>query len=141
MNKIWCFLFFVIFGLTTASSQSITKSWEFQSGADTLQSPDAAFSSEDVLNLAQGRFSVTGADVKDTIASGDFIYQNNIVVFFYNQPKDTIRNFRVTDLTESEMVISEGDSQFLFQEKTEMVTEAIPAPLAKEMIPSEGPSF
>ncbi|MDT0648930.1 NupC/NupG family nucleoside CNT transporter [Autumnicola edwardsiae] len=141
MNKIWCILFLTFFGLTTASSQSITKNWEIEPNEDSISSPHAAFTSENILNLSEGRFSVTGANVKDTIASGDFIYQNNILVFFYSKPKDTIRNFRITNLTESNMAVSEGSNQYTFQEKSETVKEAVPAPMAKEMIPSDGPSF
>ncbi|MDT0685111.1 NupC/NupG family nucleoside CNT transporter [Autumnicola psychrophila] len=141
MNKSWSILFLMLFGITTASSQSITKSWKINPNEDTTSSPNAAFTSENILNLSEGRFSITEAGINDTIASGDFIFQNNVLVFFYNKPKDTIRNYRVTNLSETALGISEGGNEYTFQEKTETIKEAVPAPMAKEMIPSEGPSF
>ncbi|MDT0641485.1 nucleoside transporter C-terminal domain-containing protein [Zunongwangia sp. F363] len=142
MNKIWYCLFLIVFGISTASSQSISKSWQFQPNTeDSLQNPLTAFSSENVLNLSEGRFSITRQASQDTLATGEYIYQNNNLVFFYSTPKDTIRNFRVSGLSEGEMGLTEGSNVYAFQEYSETIKEAVPAEIAKEMVPSEGISF
>ncbi|MDT0677118.1 NupC/NupG family nucleoside CNT transporter [Autumnicola musiva] len=142
MNKICYCLFFTIFGISAAFSQNISKSWQFQpNDADSLQPVKTAFSSENILNLSEGRFTITRLNSRDTLAAGDYIYQNNNLIFFYSKPEDTIRNFRVSGLTESEMGLSEGKNDYLFQENSETIKEAVPAKIAKEMIPSQGITF
>ncbi|WP_373055571.1 NupC/NupG family nucleoside CNT transporter [Zunongwangia sp. H14] len=144
MNKIWYCLFLVVFGFSTASSQSISKNWQFQpADADSLTSANTPFTSEAVLNLSEGRFSITreNSDSSDTLAEGDYIYQNNNLVLFYGKPKDTIRHFRVSGLTESKFSLTEGEQLYTFSESSETIKEAVPAAIAKEMIPSEGISI
>ena len=41
---------------------------------------------------------------KDNLqASGDYMFQNNLLVLFYNNQSDTIRRYRVTELTDTSM--------------------------------------
>lgn len=138
MNKTWCCLFLVFFGITSAFSQSISKTWRFEPSKDTLS---AEFSSNHLLDLTEGRFSLSNPETEDTLASGNYMYQNKLLVFFYSTPKDTIRNFRVSELSDSTMVVSEGGRKYHLKESTQPIEEVIPAETAKSMIPNQGISF
>ncbi|MFD1095027.1 NupC/NupG family nucleoside CNT transporter [Salegentibacter chungangensis] len=138
MNRTWCCLLLVLFGISTTFSQSISKNWRFENSNDTTQTSQPAFSADQSLELSDGRFSITPEGAKEASASGDYLYQNNLLVFFYQTPKDTIRNYRIAELTDSSMVVSEGETKYSFVQADQKVTEAVPAPVAKEMIPNQG---
>lgn len=137
MNKIWCCLFLIVFTITSATSQTISKSWQLDAPDDTL-SQNSAFGNADELNFKEGQFSFLANSGKDTVASGDYLYQNKLLVLFYNSPKDTIQNLRVTSLSDSEMSISGNGKVFNLNANEQTAEEIIPVEAAKEMIPSQG---
>lgn len=138
MNKTWCCLFLVLFGITTAFSQSISKSWRFEASKDSTQTQENTFPQDEILELSEGHFTLTSESSENPSAEGDYLYQNNLLVFFYNNPKDTIRNFRVSQLTDSSMVMTEGTKSYQLKEAEAPVEEIIPAKTAKKMIPNQG---
>lgn len=137
MNKIWCCLFLIVFSITSASSQTISKNWQLEPSGDSL-AQQKNFGNASELNFQEGRFSFTEQSGKDTLASGDYLYQNKLLVLFYNTPKDTIQNLRVSALTDSTMVLSANGTTYELAARDQSVTEVIPAKKAKEMIPSAG---
>ena len=139
MKKYWYCLFFFLFGIITAHSQTISKSWTFQSAKDTTQGL-SGFISEDNLTLEDGRFTIISED--ETTAQGDYLYQNNLLVFFYNQPAgDSIKKFRITELTEASLQLSDNSNTYTFSETPLLIEEVIPVGTVKQMIPSAGISF
>lgn len=137
MNKIWCCLFLIVFTITSASSQTISKSWELEPSKDSLNQ-QAFFKGAQQINFREGRFSFLNKTGGDTIASGDYLYQNKLLVLFYNTPKDTIQNLRVATLTDSNIVLSSSGFTYSLKVKDQPASEVIPAKTAKEMISSEG---
>ena len=73
-------------------------------------------------------------------ASGDYIFQNNLLVLFYNQPTDTIRRYRVSEVTDSTLVFSENNVRYSFKKanKEIAVTEATTKEEAAEIVPVGG---
>lgn len=141
MKKYWCCLFFVLFGIITAHSQTISKSWTFESAKDTTQTL-SEFSSKDNLTLADGHFEINAEDSKTIKAEGDYLYQNNLLVFFFNQPSgDSIKKFRITALSESSLQLSDNSNTYTFKETPLLIEEVIPVNTDKKIIPSEGISF
>ncbi len=137
MNKIWCCLLLIVFSITSASAQTISKNWQLDSTQDvSLQ--EQTFGNATELNFKEGRFEFLDASGNDTIASGDYLYQNKLLVLFYNTPKDTIQNLRVSALTDSTMAISSNGSVFNLKAADQSAKEVIPAKTAKKMIPSAG---
>ncbi|PVW17157.1 NupC/NupG family nucleoside CNT transporter [Marixanthomonas spongiae] len=125
---------------TTAFSQSIEKVWQFteiknQEGASLFKLDPY----HDYLSLDKGRFEYS-LQAKDSLeASGDYIYQNKLLVLFYSKPNDTIRRYRVSKLTDSTLVFSENDVVYAFKAKKDAATAT--APETKEVakvIPSQG---
>ncbi|MGM0932721.1 MAG: NupC/NupG family nucleoside CNT transporter [Bacteroidota bacterium] len=139
MNKTWFCLFLMIFGLSTAFSQSISKTWQLQSDVDSTQ--QSLFSPNSLLNLDEGRFQISEENSEENLAEGDYIYQNNLLIIFANKPKDSIINYRISSLTDTSMVLSDSQRDFIFAETLKSTAEIIPPEAAKEMIPNQGISI
>ncbi|WP_010228992.1 NupC/NupG family nucleoside CNT transporter [Gillisia marina] len=141
MKKYWCCLFFVLFGIITAHSQTISKSWTFQSANDTTQTL-SGFSSEDKMTLDNGSFTISDEEGSEIKAQGDYLYQKNLLVFFYNQPTgDSIKKFKISELTEESLQLSDNSNTYTFSETPLLIEEVIPVNTDKQMIPSGGITF
>jgi len=141
MKKYLCCLFFVLFGIITAHSQTISKSWTFESAQDSTQT-SSEFSSKDNLILTEGHFEINTEDGKAIKAQGDYLYQNNLLVFFFNKPSgDSIKKYRITELTESSLLLSDNNNTFTFKETPMLIEAVVPVSKDKQMIPSGGVSF
>jgi CNT family concentrative nucleoside transporter len=140
MTKYWYCLFFFLFGIFAVQSQNLSKDWSFQS-AEKFGKIQNDFSPEDLLSLTDGRFEIKSAGDDTIKAQGDYLYQNNLLVFFYNPPNDTIRKFRISELTESSLIISDNYNTYTFKETPQLLEEVIPVQTAKQIIPSAGISF
>ena len=138
MNKTWFCLILVLLSVTSTFSQNISKTWTLD---QEKGNPDQEiFADGNTLSLNEGLFSISKA--KDTLAKGDYIFQNKLLVLFYNTPQDSIVNYRVSTLTDSSMAINQANREFHFKaEAFNDPEEVIPAPIVKEMIPSAGISF
>ena len=66
------------------------------------------------FTLNTGSFEYTLEAKENLKASGDYIFQNDLLVLFYNKPNDTIRRYRVSALTDSTLVLSENNIQYSF---------------------------
>ena len=136
MNKTWFCLILVLLSVTGTFSQNISKTWTL----DKEQDNQETFAQGHNLHLDEGIFNISTA--KDTLASGDYILQNKLLVLFYSQPQDSIVNYRISALTDSSMTLKEADKEFYFKtEDFNNLEEVVPAKLAKEMVPSAGISF
>ncbi|MEM7086283.1 MAG: nucleoside transporter C-terminal domain-containing protein [Bacteroidota bacterium] len=97
-------------------AQSVEKEWQFNS----IESQDGNSlfpinAENDVFTLDKGMFHYS-LEAKDKLeASGDYILQNKLLVLFYNQPKDTIRRYRITELTDSTLVFTENNVKYSFE--------------------------
>ncbi|MFT7072083.1 NupC/NupG family nucleoside CNT transporter [Patiriisocius sp. Uisw_017] len=114
MNK-FLLSFAILFSFGTLLSQSIEKNWSFQeivsSQGESLFEIDPE---NDTFQLDKGVFSYSLKSKNDLEASGDYIFQNNLLVLFYNQPIDTIRRYRVTKLTETSLQFTENELVYSF---------------------------
>ena len=89
--------------------------------------------------MEQGRFEYS-LQAKDSLfAKGDYILQDNLLVFFYTQPTDTIRRYRITTLTDSTLVFSENTINYSFVHEPPVVQESVAS--TEGLIPSQGFSF
>ena len=131
---------FFLFGNLTA--QTIEKQWVFnyihsEQGTSLFEIDQ----STDTFTLDNGAFEYSLAAKNNLKASGDYIFQNNLLVLFYNQPTDTIRRYRVTKLTEDSLSFSENNITYWFN-AAQVLTDPIDAQESKNtIIPSQGFSF
>lgn len=135
MNKSWFCLILVLFSITNTFSQNISKTW---TADKEQQNPTVEnFIEGKNLHLNDGVFQIQESE--DTLASGDYIFQNKLLVLFYSTPQDSIVNYRVSSLTDSSLVLNQASKKIYFK-NTDFndPKEVIPASVAKEMIPSAG---
>ena len=125
-------------------SQTIENDWQFneiknQEGASLFKIDPY----QDFLTLKEGHFEYS-LQAKDSLeASGDYIYQNNLLVLFYNTPTDTIRRYRVQEVTDSTLIFSENNVVYTFKskEKTLVAENASETEGLPTIVPSQGFSF
>mgnify|MGYP002822313956 FL=1 len=134
MKRLLYLLFFMVLSVTTLQAQNITKSWKIEKNVDSLAVE--IFKPGSVLTIQKGRFSFSKE--KDTVARGDYMYQNDILVFFYGKPKKDMENYRVTKLSDSSMILKSGRNAINLKAYQPKIAEVIPAETAKKIIPNQG---
>ncbi len=120
--------------------QSIEKKWQFSEVKDEDGLAIININpNKDYLKLESGSFEFH-LDKKDSLkSSGDYIFQNNLLVLFFTQPKDTIRRFRVEQVTDSTLAISENKINY-YLKLPSATTTAVAGTITKssEIITSKG---
>lgn len=131
----------IFFGITsTLFAQEIEKKWQLENIQDQAGNHLEVKINTDGLELQQGffRFSVSADSLK---ASGDYIYQNNLLVFYYNKPFDSVKRYRINELTDSTLVFKENHKTFYFSSAKTSFNEAVAVNTEDSIKPSEGFSF
>lgn len=123
------------------TSAQIQNTWEFTSVTNAQGEELFQINSEnDILTIKEGRFNYS-LEANNIEASGDYMLQNDLLVFFYSQPKDTIRRFRITYESDSELSFKENENTYNFKATSQNVTEVLPVNTSKELIPNGGFTF
>jgi CNT family concentrative nucleoside transporter len=128
-----------LFFIGNTFAQSIEKTWQFsevkdQSGLSVLTiNPE-----KDFLKLENGVFEYQVAN--DSLkSSGDYMFQDNLLVLFFNNPPDSIRRFRVEKVTDSTLSLSENNYKYqLKTPSTENASALETVTKTSGIIPSQG---
>jgi CNT family concentrative nucleoside transporter len=123
--------------------QDLEKKWQFSSieGAEG-ESIISINSEKDFLILRDGTFSYELEAKENLKASGDYMFQNKLLIFYYNQPTDTIRRYKISELTDSTLIFTENGSNYKFRSSIGEKKEAILQSESNSgVIPSQGFSF
>ena len=132
----------VLFFFGNTFAQSIEKTCQFsevkdENGLSLLNiNPE-----KDFLKLDNGLFEYQVAS-DSLVSKGDYMFQNNLLVLFFNKPADSIRRFRVEQVTDSSLTLSENN--YKYQLKTpglQNVSALETVAKTSEIIPSQGFSF
>ncbi len=138
MRNILCILFAFI--ALSISAQEIEKKWQFE--AIHNKQGDQLFEIQDVdfLELKQGEFNYELSAKNNLKASGNYIYQNNVLVFYYDTPIDTIRKYKITQLTDSTLAFNEKGVDYKFITKKQDTSNVTITQQNNEdqIIPSQG---
>lgn len=127
----------LVFSTCSIWSQTEEKTWSFQQITDATGTDLFAIdTSKDSLSLNAGQFSYSLSAKDNLYASGDYIKQNDLLIFFYNTPKDTIRRYRVQTLTDSTFAFSEQGVTYRFNKKS--TSQALTEATSTGVIPSQG---
>lgn len=120
--------------------QSIEKTWQFsevtnENGLSILDvNPE-----NDYLKLENGSFEYQLAANDSLKSNGDYIFQNNLLVLFFNQPQDSIKRFRVSQVTDSTLTLSENKLNYQLKTPSAETTNALqPVVNSSEITPSQG---
>ncbi|SEE13941.1 concentrative nucleoside transporter, CNT family [Tenacibaculum sp. MAR_2010_89] len=95
-------------------SQSIEKKWNFSSITTTEGKEVVSINQNDVFELSKGEFCYSLEAKDDLKSSGSYIHQNNLLIFNYKQPKDTVRYYNITELTDKVLTLSENNILYKF---------------------------
>jgi CNT family concentrative nucleoside transporter len=121
--------------------QDITNKWQFESIEDSISNESVVISDADFLKLESNTFEYQLATKNNLKAKGDYILQNDLLIFYYTQPKDTIRRYRITEHTDSTLVFTENFTKFSFINNTAETIGNIATTTTNDIIPSQGFSF
>ena len=123
--------------------QDLEKKWQFSSIESAEGETILSINSEnDFLTLMDGTFSYELEAKENLKASGDYMFQNKLLVFYYNQPTDTIRRYKISELTDSTLIFTENGSNYKFRSSISEKKETILQSEANSgVIPSQGFSF
>ncbi|WP_298418642.1 nucleoside transporter C-terminal domain-containing protein [uncultured Kordia sp.] len=125
--------------LFTVNAQEIDGTWNFSNIQNSLSENIIPITKNDKLTLKAGEFQYQLAAKNNLKASGDYIYQNNLLVFYYNEPTDTIRKYKISTLTDSTLVFNEKSVSYHFTKKIEEATNTTTTQSeTSQIIPSEG---
>ncbi len=133
-----------IFSFAFAQGQSIERDWNLVSMTNVASDSIYTISEAQKLTINNGAFSFFTEDELTT--KGDYIYQDSLLLFFQSKPDNTINRYRVSELTETALVFTEGDIKMSFSATTqEGLANAISADATSiednKVIPSQGFSF
>ena len=125
------FLSMLSFGF--AQAQSIEKDWEISSTQDSSVDFEK-------LNLQSGVFQYRFKENDSLSVKGDYLLQNNLLVFFYDQPQDSIRKFKISALTDSTLTLIENNKKIQLSQVNSVAKQTLLVP-GKHIIKSKGFSF
>ena len=123
--------------------QDLENKWQFSSIENANDESITAINLEnDFLILRDGTFSYEIEAKESLKASGDYHYQNKLLVFYYNQPIDTIRKYEITEHTDSTLIFTENGSHYKFRTSIGKKEEiGLQSEESLGVIPSQGFSF
>jgi CNT family concentrative nucleoside transporter len=125
MKKIFSIL--LVFFSIVIQAQTIEKNWNFSSIENINKEGIVTINKGDYFKLKDGKFSYFLENKDSLYAYGNYISQNNLLIFNYTKPKDTVRYYNIVELTNDKLAISEGDITYNFKD-----TEALVAPVKEE---------
>lgn len=133
----------IFFGLALSNGQTLNKTWKFDSYENHIKNINFKIPDTSLLKLKDGAFEYTTNSQKIK-SSGNYIYQNNMIIFYYGEPNDTIRNFRIKELSDSTMVLVEKDITYKysnFKSNSSVIINDKTNSQINSILPSEGFSF
>jgi CNT family concentrative nucleoside transporter len=107
MKKIFILLFSIV--SLFSYSQEIEQNWSISSIKKNDGKEFIKTDSTDVFNLKDGKFTYSLKERGNLKASGNYIHQNNLIIFNFKEPKDTVRYFNIVSFDAARLVLSEND--------------------------------
>ena len=145
MNHFFKALIAIFIGVSSITAQELEKTWQFSSIENSQTNESLSISDSDILKFKDGDFSYKLLSKDSLKASGHYTFQNNLLVFYYNTPKDTIRKYKVREFTDSTLVFTEKSTFYSFkplESKSVASAAAITNENSENIIkPSKGFSF
>ena len=126
--------------------QDLEKIWQFSSIENSKGIAITKINKEtDYLNISENSFSYQIESKNNLKAEGDLIFQNNLLVFYYTLPNDTIRKYKITEHTDSTLVFKEKEVYYKFYSNNDKTEEVLLTTTKNNklsgIIPSQGITF
>ena len=126
--------------------QDLEKKWQFSSIENSKGIAITNINKEtDYLNISESSFSYQIESKNNLKAEGDLIFQNNLLVFYYTLPNDTIRRYKITEHTDSTLVFKEKEVYYKFLSNNDRTEEVLLTTTKNNkpsgIVPSQGITF
>lgn len=108
--------FFILFSTTFGFAQNIEKNWQIASVEDSLGN-SINTNKKGYFNFKEGIFRYALNDESE-VYEGDYLFQNQLLVLFYNSPKDSINRFHIKEVTDSTFVFSKNNQLYQLTSET-----------------------
>lgn len=145
MNHFFKALIAICIGISSITAQELEKTWHFTNIENSETNEFLPISNSDVLTFSDGDFSYKLHNIDSLKASGHYIFQNNLLVFYYNTPKDTIRKYKIREFTDSTLVFTEKSTTYSLESvenENETIASTATDQNTEDVIkPSQGFSF
>ncbi|WP_159021815.1 nucleoside transporter C-terminal domain-containing protein [Formosa sp. L2A11] len=123
----------------SAHAQTIEKLWQLEElQSKPEDSTEIAKTTFETLTFDNGEFKTTSKGENTLDASGDYMLQNNLLVFYYNTPTDAIQHYKISELTDTTLVFSEKQNVYKFKASPTVLQTAIATAKQDTIIPSQG---
>ncbi len=140
MTKKIVFLGIFLCLFTGTFGQSIEKNWKFTNITNQDKEPLFEINPQtDSISLADGRYSLNIISKDSLKSSGDYIFQNNLLVLFQAKPEEATLRYRVSEVTDSTMVLTQNG--IIYQLSEVKSKDELMVAVEKKMIGSEGFTF
>ena len=128
--------FFSIFTV----AQTIEKEWRFESIKKNNGTSLVEINSTDSFTLSEGKFTYSLAAKDSLVAEGTYIHQNNLLIFKYSTPTDTVRYYNINQLSDTILTLSENDVfySFSFKNQFQENTKVVAKEATDTILPSQG---
>ena len=126
--------------------QDLEKKWQFSSIENSKGIAITNINKEtDYLNISESSFSYQIESKNNLKAEGDLIFQNNLLVFYYTLPNDTIIRYKITEFTDSTLVFKEKEVYYKFYSNNDTAEEVLLTTTKNNkpsgIVPSQGITF
>ncbi len=112
MKKV--FMFLILWTSLLVYGQEFENKWIF-SEITTIEGAEVLpIHKGDVFHLADGNFNYTLLFKDSLQAKGSYIHQNNLLIFKYTQPKDTVRYYNIIAAEGGKLTLSENNILYKF---------------------------
>ncbi|WP_405573355.1 NupC/NupG family nucleoside CNT transporter [Winogradskyella sp. Asnod2-B02-A] len=125
MNQFFKAFLAIFIGLSSITAQELEKTWE-------SVTPESVFNT---LEFKEGEFNFLSNSEHNL--DGDYMYQNNLLVLYHNDSLNSIKRYKITELTDSTLVFSGNEMRFNMVAKKE--ESVVPAETTiAQIIPNQG---
>ena len=94
--------------------QSIEKDWKFESIKNNSGVSLVNITPTDSFSIKDGEFNYSLLSKDSLVAKGTYIHQNNLLTLNYSLPKDTVRSYKIVEVTDSILTLSENETLYSF---------------------------
>ena len=125
MNQFFKAFLAIFIGLSTITAQDLEKTWE----------PISTESTYDTLEFKKGEFNFSSSSNENL--QGDYMYQNNLLVLYQNDSLNSIKRFKISELTDSTLVFSGNDMRFNLK-AVKKEAAVVVSDVKSDIIPNQG---
>ena len=125
MNQFFKAFLAIFIGLSTITAQDLEKTWE----------PISTESTYDTLEFKKGEFNFSSSSNENL--QGDYMYQNNLLVLYHNDSLNSIKRFKISELTDSTLVFSGNEMRFNLK-AVKKEAAVVVSDVKSDIIPNQG---